>query len=558
MGTFKLIESDHKPLLGTSMIDIEEHLANRGSKARLPFRFPPFTLAVLIVAFLGALKLSPLSAKEAHGIVFEDRNQNGVRDTGERGLPAVAVSNQREVRLTDSEGKWSLPYDEDTVFFVIKPTGWATPLDENQLPQFYYIHKPGGSPADFEYKGVEPTGPLPKLIEFPLHRQREPDRFRTIFFGDPQPRTQDEVDYIAHDAIAELIGTDAKFGVTLGDIMFDRLELFDSSNANVALIGIPWYNVIGNHDINQEAKVDSDSDETFMRYFGPPYYSFDYGPVHFIVLDDVEWGHREGSSRKYHGGLGPEQIDFVKNDLELVPEERLVVLMMHIPLGDIGNRSELYRLIEHRPHTLSLSGHTHWQAHQYIGEEDGWMGDEPHHHIVTVTVSGSWWKGAKDEQGVPHATMRDGAPNGYAIVTFDGTGHTFDFKAARQPATYQLSVFTPDEVAAGDLSQTYVYANVFNGSEKSEVRMRLGDHGDWVSLKKVEEFDPQYVAIRDREISSNPNGKRHLNAPVPSAHLWKASLPTRLGVGSHLIYVEASDAYGRVHKAQRLVRVIEH
>lgn len=206
--------------------------------------------------------------------------------------------------------------------------------------------------------------------------------------------------------------------------------------------------------------------------------------------------------------------------------------------------------------TLSLSGHTHWQAHQYIGKDDGWLGDEPHHHIVTVTVSGFWWKGAKDEQGIPHATMRDGVPNGYAIATFEGTEHSFDFKAARQPESYQLSVYAPDEIITVDLGQIDIYVNVFNGSEKSVVKMRVGAGGDWITLSKVEEFDPQYVAIRNREMAIAPEANRHLNPPVPSAHLWKASLPADLKAGSRLIDVEASDAYGRVHKAQRLVRVI--
>jgi len=496
-------------------------------------------------------------AQSATGYVFHDRNGNGVRDSGEPGLPGVGVSNQKEVVQTDANGAWSLPHDDDTTFFVIKPSGWATPLDENNLPQFYYIHKPAGSPQHFEYAGVAPTGALPSSIDFPLHRQTEPERFQVIFFGDPQPRSQEHVDFIAHDVIAELVGTNAQFGVTLGDIMFDKLELLDASNANVALIGIPWYNIIGNHDINKEAKIDSDSDETFARYFGPNYYSFEYGPVHFIALDDVDWGHREGSSRKYHGGLDAEQIEFVKNDLESVPEDKLVVLMMHIPLLEVGNRGELFRLIEHRPYTLSLSGHTHWQAHQYIGEADGWRGPEPHHHIVTVTVSGTWWKGAKDEQGIPHATMRDGAPNGYAIVTFEGTDHTFEFKAARQPKNYQLTVFAPDETSIDDLMETLVYVNVFNGSIKSNVRMRVGDSGDWVTLLKTREHDPQYVAIRDREIAANPEGGRQLNAPYPSDHLWKAAPPSNLALGSHLIEVEATDAYGQLHKGTRIIRVVE-
>ncbi|MGI9244471.1 MAG: calcineurin-like phosphoesterase C-terminal domain-containing protein [Verrucomicrobiales bacterium] len=497
------------------------------------------------------------AGRVARGTVFADTNGNRQRDEGEPGLPGIAVSNQREIVKTDADGRWSLPHDDDTIFFVIKPSGWATPLDSDNLPEFYYIHKPAGSQKGFRYAGVEPTGPLPESIDFPLHQQPEPERFKTIFFGDPQPASQDEVDFIAHDVIAELVGTDAKFGVTLGDIMFDRLELLDSSNANVALIGIPWHNVIGNHDVNREATNDADSDETFTRYFGPNYYSFDYGAVHFIVLDDVDWGHEHRNGhRTYRGGIDAEQIEFVKNDLALVPEERLVVLMMHIPILKVGNRAELYRLIEKRPHTLSISGHTHWQAHHYIGEEDGWQGEKPHHHIVTVTVSGSWWKGVKDEQGIPHATMRDGAPNGYAIITFDGTGHTFDFKAAREPASYQLHVFAPDEIAAGKSALVDVYVNVFNGSEKSEVKMRVGDGGEWVTLAKTEESDPYYTAVRQREIAKDPKGKRHLSGPVPSAHLWKAKLPASMAPGSHVIEVEATDAYGRKHEGRRVIRLV--
>jgi hypothetical protein len=234
-------------------------------------------------------------AGEATGFVFHDKNENGIHDEGEPGIPKVAVSNQREVVVTDAEGKWKLPHGDDTIFFVIKPSGWKTPVNEFQLPQFYYIHKPNGSPKNFRYAGVEPTGPLPESINFPLTPAEEPDTFKAVFFGDPQPRSIQQIDYMAHDVIAELIGTDAKFGVTLGDILFDDLDLFEASNANVAMIGIPWYNVVGNHDINFDSPNDRDSDETFHKHFGPNYYSFDYGAVHFLVLDDVEWGRTSSS-----------------------------------------------------------------------------------------------------------------------------------------------------------------------------------------------------------------------------------------------------------------------
>ncbi len=511
----------------------------------------------LFTALFISIFLAPLIGDSATGIVFEDLNKNGTREPSEPGLAKVAVSNQKEVVETDAEGRWTLPHDEDTIFFVIKPKGYAPPVNDEQLPLFYYIHKPAGSSSETRYPGVPPTGALPKSIDFPLVRVAdEPEKFQAVFFGDPQPRSQDEVDYIAHDVLTELVGTDAKFGVTLGDIMFDNLSLFEPSNANIALIGIPWYNVIGNHDINFEAETDAESDETFHRYYGPQYYSFDYGAVHFIVLDDVDWGHHPGKKKKtYRAGLNADQISFVKNDLALVPEQKLVCLMMHIPLMDVGNRSELYRLIENRPYTMSISGHTHWHAHFYIDEEDGWEGDEPHHHIVNVTVSGSWWKGQKNEVGVPHATMRDGAPNGYSIITFDGAKHTLDFKASGHPAEYQMTVFAPDEIASVNSAKTPVYVNLFNGSKKSVVKLKVKDRGGWVEMKKVEEQDPYYVAMRQREMAANPNAK--LNEPIPSWHLWKANLPADLKLGSHLLMIEGTDAYGRVHTGQRILRAVE-
>lgn len=517
-----------------------------------------FSSRLMVPAALALLSLPALARGEtAAGSVFHDQNGNGTRDAGEAGLPGVRVSNQREIVTTDAEGRWSLPVTDDTILFVIKPTGWATPMDRYQLPRFYYIHKPKGSPADFRYPGVAPTGPLPASIDFALRPQEEPPTFKAILFGDPQPNSLDQIDYIAHDVVAELVGTDAKFGVTLGDIMFDKLELFEPENANIALIGIPWYNVIGNHDLNFDSPTDKDSDETYHRHFGPNYYSFDYGAVHFIVLDDVEWGVTNAQgARTYRGGLDETQLAFVKNDLALVPEEKLVVLMMHIPLTTVENRTELYRLIEKRPYSLSISGHTHWHAHQFITREDGWQGAEPHHHIVNVTVCGTWWKGTKDEVGIPHATMRDGAPNGYSIITFDGVKHTLDFKAARQPADYQLNIHAPDEVKAA-AGETAVYVNVFNGSERSTVKLRVDGAGDWVTLEKVLEPDPYYVEVRNREMAQNPDAKDHLNAPVASAHLWKGRLPAGLKPGSRLIEVEATDHYGRSHQGKRLVRVVE-
>ena len=506
----------------------------------------------LLLAAAIALSVSSgwsTETKPAKGVVFHDLNGNGKRDGKEPGIPDVRVSNQQDVTVTDAKGHWQLPVTDDTILFVIKPSGWRTPTNEFSLPQFHYIHKPKGSPK-LRFLGVKPTGPLPASIDFPLYPQEEPDSFKAIFFGDPQPRTQQQIDFIAHDVIEELVGTDAKFGVTLGDILFNDLSLFDSMNATVALVGIPWINVIGNHDVNMDAKKDHLSDETFERIYGPSYYSFDYGKVHFIVLDNIMWAERD---RKYVGELGEKQMTFVKNDLKHVPEKKLVVLMMHIPLTGMNDRHDLYRLIEQRPYTLSLSGHTHTQEHHFIGKADGWRGKTPHHHIVNVTVSGSWWKGAKDEHGIPHTMMRDGAPNGWSTLTFDGHNATFDFRAARRPAGHQMNIHAPDVVDAKTAHSTNVFVNVFSGSEKSTVHMKVGS-GGWIQLKQVREIDPHYAAVRTRDMKTFPTSPA-LNAPVQSTHLWKGSLPKGLKPGTRLIHVKTKDMYGRVFNDTRVLRV---
>ena len=86
--------------------------------------------------------------------------------------------------ITDDNGRYHLPIDDDDALFVIKPRGYRTPFIDRWLPQFYYLHKPEGSPT-LDFAGVEATGPLPDSIDFPLYPQREPDQFKAIFFGDP-------------------------------------------------------------------------------------------------------------------------------------------------------------------------------------------------------------------------------------------------------------------------------------------------------------------------------------------------------------------------------------
>jgi hypothetical protein len=196
------------------------------------------------------------AANTISGVVYENRSGGTRRAAGDPGIAGVLVSNGRDVVKTDVAGRYTLPIDEESIIFVIKPTGYAVPVDEQMLPRFYYIHQPAGSPQSLKlrYRGIEPTGALPDSVDFALKKVDEPQKFEVLLFTDPQPESAAEVDFIRDDVVAGLIGNHAAgFGITCGDIMFDDLSLYPRLNGIIGQIGVPWYNIGGNHDLNFEA-----------------------------------------------------------------------------------------------------------------------------------------------------------------------------------------------------------------------------------------------------------------------------------------------------------------
>jgi hypothetical protein len=492
----------------------------------------------------------------AKGVVFNDRNLNGKRDAGEAGIANIQVSNQRQVVKTNSKGAWSLPATDNTVFFVVKPSGWMTPLKGNGLPSFYYVHKPNGSPTNLKYKGVSPTGPLPLSINFPLHRQTEPSHYQALFFGDTQPRNVREVDYLTRDIINPLINEtqlkNYRFGVTLGDVVFNDLDVYGPYVDAMKLINRPWYNVPGNHDTNQDVDQDGLSNETWNRWFGPNYYSFEWGRVHYVVLDDIYWYKDEAArTRKYEGRFGAEQVGWLKADLKSVPQDHLVVLMMHIPLDECRDKDEIYKVINSRKHIWSAAAHTHVQEHRFLKE--GSLTHE-HHHFVSVTACGSWWQGRPDDRGVPIATMRDGAPNGFSVLDFNRNQYSIEYRAAGYPTTKQMGISIPDVIDHTNAEYTDVVVNIFGGSSKSTVDMKFGENGAWRPMRRVLMLDPEYVKLFERDKSLQAP---YIPLPNPekSPHIWKLALPSGIKRGTQLLQIRTRDMFGHVYTGNRGVRV---
>ncbi|MGE4513301.1 MAG: metallophosphoesterase N-terminal domain-containing protein, partial [Chryseobacterium sp.] len=173
------------------------------------------------------LMISAMAFSQASvsGYVYEDLNKNQKKENREKGIEGVAVSNGTQVILTDKNGRYNLPIMEGQSVFVIKPSGYMTPVNANNLPQYYYQYKPKGSPTDFKYKGSAPTGELPKEINFALNRQNESKNFDILVFGDPQPYTEKELDYFRRSIVNEVKNTkkNAVLGISLGDLVGNDL-----------------------------------------------------------------------------------------------------------------------------------------------------------------------------------------------------------------------------------------------------------------------------------------------------------------------------------------------
>ena len=552
-------------------------------------------LQAAIFFFIGTLISCPNSANQkiqsipseitpqpgeqsAKGFVFNDRNHNGLKDSGENGIAGVAVSNGKLVVMTDAKGAYSIPVAQEGMVFLIKPRNYQTPVNKDMLPQFYYIHKPQGSPADFRFKGIEPTGNLPTEINFPLVAHNESDNFSILVFGDTQPYSLTDVDYLAEDIVKDVKGkSDAVFGITMGDIVGDDLSLFEPVNQAIAKIEIPWFYVKGNHDRNYDAQTDEDSDDTYESVYGPATYAFQYGNVHFIIFDDVIHEYKKG----YTGGLRNDQLEFLENYLKIVPKEHLVVMNMHIPFTKTDDsfraedQTKLFGLLKDFPHTYSMSAHTHIQEHLYFSKENSaWLQNTPHHHYNVGTTCGSWWSGSVNEQNIPETMMYDGTPNGYAHIHFKGNAYTIDYKVAGREADYQMNIYIPREVAQGTSASEKVYVNYFNGSDLTKVFCLTDSDTTWLPMTQTRETDPYFNLISQRGDGFEKLGIEKLWTadttlpygqtpcipvpdPIACPHLWSAPLKAGLSLGRHSVEIKVQEPDGRVFKDIQFFRVVE-
>lgn len=480
------------------------------------------TLGGVSLAALGLL--SPAAAARLLPGTRPVRVRGRVTDarTG-RGIAAVAVTDGLAVVATGRDGAYELVTDAARGYVSLTvPAGYELPTRAGGLARCYAPLAPGA--------GGEASA------SFALRALAAPDaRHRFLLLADPQTQNAFEMGRLhaetVPDVAATLRGGDVPaFGVACGDIMYDDLALYPEYERAVAAMGVPFVQVVGNHDLDLRARTHFGSTATFRRRYGPTYWSFERGAVHYVVLHDVFW-HGAG----YLGYLDDAQLAWLAADLARVERGRTVVVLLHIPahstraeregarsptVGEsVANRDALYELLApYRSHVLS--GHTHEHEHLVTGTR---------HEHVHGAVCGAWWSGD---------LCWDGTPNGYAVYDVAGEEVRWRYKATGQDASAQMRVHAPgaDPAAPGA-----VVANVWDWDPAWTVTW-YEDGARKGAMQRRPGTDPLAVA---QQAGADRPARRAWVEPTVTGHLFRATPAP----AAREVRVEATDRWGRTYTA---------
>ena len=258
-------------------------------------------------------------------------------------LPGVRVSNGRDITRTDQDGHYALPTNPDSRFvFITTPSGY-TPTE------LFYIDLHHETNCDFTLK-PDPQSAAPEFAFVQitdLHLSTERRYLPTDFAED-----------LAQ--IRENVGEQAHFLIASGDLTAGgKAEEYAAYRQTLTAAQWPCYHAAGNHDDDAEVQGTH-----FMDHLGPLYYSFDYGPVHFVVYDG-EAHLRDGSTPKARPFtyVPSAQDTWLRADLAAQDPTRPIIFINHFPWGD-----EFYAQWRAFPIVATLSGHWHSTRRYHDGQ----------------------------------------------------------------------------------------------------------------------------------------------------------------------------------------------
>ena len=488
--------------------------------------------------------LTPMGAEEDSFTIYYPSVYGYVKDTSGNPIKGVAVSDGFSVVATDEKGYYSMDVTRDSWYIYISiPAEYEVPTNDLGQPCFYQKY-PSGSPRyDFTLT--------------PLKNGKE-KKFALFTFADPQVSKASSLSRLNVEAIPEVFAHCQElkaqgilsYGITLGDIISNG----DSTNSGgyrddmrdafaASKTGMPVFQVMGNHDntyFNSSLPLFADErSSTFElkaqreheEMFGPVNYSFNRGDVHIIGMRDIVYRYNT-TSGSYATGFLPEQVEWLKQDLKLVPKDKMVVLCVHIQLfnGTSNHTQEVLSLLDQYKEAHVLSGHIHRQQlydHTTISSSS----HKVYEHN-TNAVCGSWW--VANISG-------DGTPNGYNV--FVGEGNTFSdwyymgFNEGMNTRSHQMRLYRGNAITGGEIEGSNSYnvkgyyafnfadnvllANVYNADSKWKIEVYEDDKYSGTMTKLVDTA-PSYSALVGDCSLSNP--RRAKDGVVTGSDFYAAGL----------------------------------
>lgn len=446
------------------------------------------------------------------------------------GLPreGVVVSDGVNVELTDSKGEYQM-YTTSQHVFVSVPEDCEVPVLDG-MPRIYKV-------LDF-------TNDAKIQRDFRLVSSPKKNEWTLMAIADPQLGGDDDVKDFSEFVLPDYVEfgkpiSSSNYGIALGDLIWNRPELFSTYKALMSRSGVTTFNVIGNHDHNESVKDDHGSEADFRNALGPTYYSLNIGDSHIVVLDDVLYRGETGRN-DYDGTITRAQLDWLEKDLSHVSREKSLIVALHIPTArwnksdNLTNTQELYDRIKDFSNVYILSGHAHNQSTVRISD-----------NMIEYNfpaAMGAYW----------YPLCSDGTPRGYGILKFKGNELAgYHYKSAGFDSSYQMKMYAPEDAVLykptakpGDPFDQ-ILVNIFAWYPAWKVEAQE-DGGKWTELGNVTGMDPDVrksLVYNEKDdkwyLPSNHNGAQaattnHLFLYKPSAS-WKS------------VTVRATDPFGNVY-----------
>lgn len=234
------------------------------------------------------------------GRVYVDRNYNGVFDKGERCLKGVAVSDGLNVVLTDANGIYRLDgHSKEKFLFITTPSGFYT----NNT----YYHRINDDIKDYDFAVYELSGRIDKKGGHKLVQISDTEIGGKLGH---EGWVNNLREYSRNENVAFIMHT--------GDICYEaglksHLDMMNTENMNV-----PVFYSIGNHDLVEGQY----GEELFESIYGPVYYSFDVGNVHYIVLPMPYGDFTPSYTRE-------DVYKWMKNDIAVAARGKSIMIFCH-------------------------------------------------------------------------------------------------------------------------------------------------------------------------------------------------------------------------------------